>query len=768
MKNFRMILICCFLMIAACVKAQTISGRLVDEQHKPLSYANVVLQQKDSTFVSGQTSDEKGSFRFSKVAEGDYRLMISSMGYQTMYIDLQGFKRSANLGTLIMNESTEMLAEVNVTASNVTATADKKMVFPNEQQVKASANGVDLLRNLMIPRLAVSPLDNSVSTTDGGTVQLAINGRKAIKEEVLALQPSEIIRVEMLEDPGLRYGEVDVVVNYLVRRYDMGGSFGYNGNQSTKSWFGQHNVNGKLNFGKSEISLYYNTNQQYFNELWFDRNETFVFEDGKQYHRHAHAKTDGQKRFEESASLAYNLQDENKYMFNASLNLFHYNDPALRYYAELYTDEFPESVTERHETEHYRGLVPSLDLYYQQNLTNNQFLAFNAVGTYIHTKNRNTYAEYLGDDRIVDFRSGVNGKKYSLITEGIYEKGFDNGAALNVGVKHAQGVTDNVYDGTLYFQTKMKQADTYGYIQYKGRWKKLKYGLGMGATRSWFRQEGEKDYVTWSLNPRFNFSYSFNNHWSAAFQGNVSTVNPSLSQLSAADQLTDSLQIDRGNPDLKPYSYYRTTFRLNYQKNKWNIGFFGNYSYRDDAIMPHIYRENGKFIHSYANHDNFRQLSVGINARVGMLWNVLQLSGNVYSDTEWSNGLDYRHKHHSIGWDITAMLMYKNLVAYAMYGQKSDSFFGENLARGEEAHIVQLQYRLKNVNIGLRMYNPFESDYARKETDMNKYAGYDYEYHMDDVARMIAVTFSWNFSFGRDYKGKNKRMSNSDSDSGVM
>ena len=768
MKNFRMILICCFLMIAACVKAQTISGRLVDEQHKPLSYANVVLQQKDSTFVSGQTSDEKGSFRFSKVAEGDYRLMISSMGYQTMYIDLQGFKRSANLGTLTMNEATEMLAEVSVTASNVTASADKKMVFPNEQQIKASANGVDLLRNLMIPRLAVSPLDNSVSTTDGGTVQLAINGRKAMKEEVLALQPSEIIRVEMLEDPGLRYGEVDVVVNYLVRRYDMGGSFGYNGNQSLKSWFGQHNVNGKLNFGKSEISLYYNTNQQYFNELWFDRNETFVFEDGKQYHRHAHTKTDGQKRFEESASLAYNLQDENKYMFNAGLNLFHYNDPALRYYAELYTDEFPESVTERHETEHYRGLVPSIDLYYQQNLANNQFLAFNAVGTYIHTKNRNTYAEYLDDDKIVDFRSGVNGKKYSLIAEGIYEKSFDNGGALNVGIKHTQGVTDNIYDGTLYFQTKMKQADTYGYIQYKGRWKKLRYGIGMGATRSWFRQEGEKDYVTWSLNPRFNFSYSFNNHWSAAFQGNVSTVNPSLSQLSAADQLTDSLQIDRGNPNLKPYSYYRTTFRLNYQKNKWNIGFFGNYSYRDDAIMPHIYRENGKFVHSYANHDDFRQLSVGINARVGMLWNVLQLSGNVYSDTEWSNGLDYRHKHHSIGWDITAMLMYKNFVAYAMYGQKSDSFFGEHLARGEEAHIVQLQYRLKNVNVGLRMYNPFQNDYARKETDMNQYAGYDYEYHMDDVARMIAVTFSWNFSFGRDYKGENKRMSNSDSDSGVM
>ena len=140
MKNFRMILIGCFLMMAACVKAQNINGKLVDEQNQPLVYANVVLQQTDSTFVKGETSDEKGSFRMAKVSAGDYRLMISSIGYETLYIGLQGFSRSTDLGTLTLKEDTKQLGEVTVTASNVTATADKKLVFPNEQQVKVSAN----------------------------------------------------------------------------------------------------------------------------------------------------------------------------------------------------------------------------------------------------------------------------------------------------------------------------------------------------------------------------------------------------------------------------------------------------------------------------------------------------------------------------------------------------------------------------------------------------------------------------------------------------
>ena len=124
------------LMTGFSTQAQTISGKLVDEENQPLAYANVVLQQRDSTFVKGETSDEMGSFRISKLSKGDYRLVISSIGYQTLYLDLQGFSRSTDLGTLTMKDASKQLGEVTITASNVTATADKKLIFPNQQPVK--------------------------------------------------------------------------------------------------------------------------------------------------------------------------------------------------------------------------------------------------------------------------------------------------------------------------------------------------------------------------------------------------------------------------------------------------------------------------------------------------------------------------------------------------------------------------------------------------------------------------------------------------------
>ena len=757
----------CLIGMAASMNAQSISGKLVDEKNEPLAYANIVLQQADSTFVNGQTSDEKGGFRFSKVSAGDYRLVISSLGYQTMYVDLQGFSRSANLGTLTIEEASQKLDEVTVTASNMVSTADKKMVFPNKKQVNASNNGVDLLRNLMIPRIQVNPIGNTIGTNDGGSIVLCINGRKASQNEVTALQPFEIIRVEVVEDPGARYDNAEMMVNYVVRRYDMGGSFGYDGQQSVKSLFGRHNANGKLNFGKSEISFLYNAGNMITEEMWSERNEVFRFEDGRTYHRNVSVDPHRQKQLEQVGQITYNLQDGNKYMFNISVGYRNLNTPNYLEEGKLFTEEYRNSVTDRRDWSHNRNTKPYVDVYFQKNLKNKQFIAFNAVGTYINTYNRSSYQEFLNNENIVDYSSAVKGKKYSLIAEGIYEKGFKNGGKLTTGISHTQSYTNNTYLGTLQYHTRMNQAYTGGYAQYKGKFGKLNYMISMAASRLWFKQGGE-DEEEWSFNPRFSLSHTFNKQWSASLSGNIGTMNPSLSQLSDVDQLTDSLQIKRGNPDLKPYYSNNASFRLNYHKGKVNVGFYTNYNHRNNPIMTHVYRENDKFIHSYANHDRFQKLSVGMNVRVGMLWDMLQLSGSISNNSYWSHGLDYYHQINSLGVELQAALMYKNLTLQALYHKNADHFYGEMLSTGEEIHIFSAQYRIKKVNVGLMLINPFSKEYKREENYMNQYVGNKYRYNIDDTACMIWGTLSWNVSFGRDYKSKSKRMSNSDSDSGVM
>ena len=61
------------------LSAQTVSGKLIDENNQPLPYANVVLLSlPDSAFVNGTISGENGSFTL-EATSGNQIVKISSI-----------------------------------------------------------------------------------------------------------------------------------------------------------------------------------------------------------------------------------------------------------------------------------------------------------------------------------------------------------------------------------------------------------------------------------------------------------------------------------------------------------------------------------------------------------------------------------------------------------------------------------------------------------------------------------------------------------------
>lgn len=55
------------------IKAQNISGSLIDESGNPISFANVVLLNRcDSSFVQGTISDENGNFSIGPFTDESY------------------------------------------------------------------------------------------------------------------------------------------------------------------------------------------------------------------------------------------------------------------------------------------------------------------------------------------------------------------------------------------------------------------------------------------------------------------------------------------------------------------------------------------------------------------------------------------------------------------------------------------------------------------------------------------------------------------------
>ena len=156
-------------------------------------------------------------------------------------------------------DKTVTLDEVIVKAPKVVSKADGQTIFPTVAQKNASNNGYALIQKLSLPNLRIDGAAHSITAIDGrGKVQLRINGIIVGKEEMLALDPKLINKIDYIDKPGVRYGEdVAYVINIITKRKDSGYTLGADVTPTLTSWQGDGTVYGKWNHKKSEFTVSY-------------------------------------------------------------------------------------------------------------------------------------------------------------------------------------------------------------------------------------------------------------------------------------------------------------------------------------------------------------------------------------------------------------------------------------------------------------------------------------------------------------------------------
>jgi hypothetical protein len=740
-----------------------------------LSSAYIVLQTEDSVFVAGVGTSSDGKFAITKVKAGDYRLIISCMGYETQYISLAGLKAGISLPEILMEEESLSIDAVTVSASAVTSRIDRKLVFPTEQQVQASTNGIDLLQQLMLPRVQVNPMMNGISVPGGGEVQLRINGVKVEINEIQALLPADIIRVEYHDNPGLRYGNAEVVLDYIVRRHETGGNLGLSMlNTFDFKRFGNNGINGKINHKKSEFSANYWMNYRDFNTMWRDNEELFTLADGSTIRRKESGEPDRIKYTWHYLNVAYSYHNERR-MFNATVRSYSENRPYSDYTGKIYNPDDPDNYVQMADRSREVNSRPAVDLYWQENLKNDQTLILNLVGTYNATENTRIYQESRGDLLLTDVNNIVTGNKYSWIGEGIYEKKLGDNR-FGAGLRHTQAYSDNTYKNgheTLLDEnqtkTGMQQGETYLYGEWKGRLKKLDYMLGAGVTRSSFRQENEGDeYSSYTFNPRLTLFYPLPGNSSVRLKSGINTHTPSLSNLSAVDQVIDSLQIQRGNPDLKPYRGYQSDLNYEWRKGIFYTNLQGTYEYLPSPIMDEKLWDNDKIIQTWNNQKSWQRMSASLNLNIGPVKDILIVSLTGGVNHYISHGNTYRHRYTNPYANIMLNGSWKNFQATFMWNTNYNRFYGETLDGGENTHALMLSYKFREMNFMLGVLNPFVNNYHTDMENWSAYASYKKRTYLNDSSRMFVFQFSYNLSFGRTFNVGGKRLNNTDEDAGVM
>ena len=202
----------CLMVIAS--TAQNISGRVIDEQAKPMPFANVVLVSRaDSAFIAGTMTKDDGTFSISTDIQ-DGLLKVTSVGYTTKYLDA----RTGNVGDIQMQPDTKELGEVVVKGERpqYKMTAGGMTVDIQNSLLKDVGTADDVLS--MLPQ--VQGGDGNFTVFAKGTPEIYINNKKVQNaRELKRLKSTDIKSVDVITSPGAKYNaEVGAVIRIKTKK----------------------------------------------------------------------------------------------------------------------------------------------------------------------------------------------------------------------------------------------------------------------------------------------------------------------------------------------------------------------------------------------------------------------------------------------------------------------------------------------------------------------------------------------------------------------
>lgn len=751
-------------------------GRLIDNHNLPVEFANIqLLTPKDSSFLCGGVSNANGDFVI-PCQQKQALMKVSFVGYKTIC----KLVPIARIGNVKMQANSYLLKGVTVEAAKVVEKVDRQIIFPTKEQVKTASNGYDLLDNLSLPTIIVNRAERKVLSLKGGDVQIRINDVKASMQDVLALQPDEVTKVEFINVPGLKYGDsnLDAVINYQVRRRYAGYVGGVSTMQGTKAGFNNSDGYFKYNLKKSEFSINYSFSYRSVEERSYESLGTYHLPTGETLHRNYLGYDSPFLYTTNNVQLGYNLSEPDKYTLNVRLNFYNHNSP-VRGMNQLYQ----ESGKANQYLQNNRKMleqIPSLDIYYSLNMPHDQNLALNLVGTYIGTDYQYRMREYtfnkspdesVKNAPLTDYSYDATGRKRSLIGEGTYSKNWKQ-MALSVGGQYNISHTDNIYVGSSNADTELKYSNLYLFTQLQGQQKWFSYLVGVGATRSSIHQ-GENGYSKWLFRPQVTLQAKASDRLSFKWSSKITSDIPSLSDLSELRQYSNSFEARDGNSGLKPFTGYNNTLSASWNIPLMSVYLEGNWTYYDKPIATSILPEKREddsylFVSKPKNQKSHNYKHLLLTPEVHLIKDHLDLNLMCEYQNVKTKGLDYSHEfnYFSYGAEIRYMTGNWN-IGYGAY-KVEKSFWGEKTNGGEPTSNLAVTYSYKNWQfgiLGLFVFYPHGCVY--KDELFNKYVQQKNKVRLADQGNMLVFAASFNFSHGRRYHTGSRKLNNSDRDNGI-
>ena len=531
-------------------------GQLVDENGHPVIFANIqLLSIADTTFITGGVTNENGQFVI-PCQEPKVRMRASCVGLKT----LERIVEIGEIGEIRMQGEEYAINGVVVKGHHRVDKVDRSVFTFSDEQKKISRQTQEILTTL--PGLRYDVQTGTLKSMTGKSMKILVNGVEATDNDLKSIPVDKIKNVEYYTIPPARYADVGTLINIKTQPLDAGYAAGFDVMQA--AWVAFNNTNLYVRYNKGNHQVAFDYSMQYRNNANCESEDSYVFTDGTTVSDYLYR---GDYHFgycNQDFNLKYIYNKENDFTFQAkfSPNLF---TQFWRTDNVIEANNNPQWQDGGGRLERkVRSFGPSLDLYLNKKLKNNQELTVDVLGTYFHNSQNDHNKQWTtsyqeepitgGQGEAILFDDDMRAKndKLSLIGELAYTKSWGS-TNLSLGYKATLAKSDykirNMLSDYNEYAYTSHNDNHYLYGEIGGKLNKLSYRLGVGGT--YVNTDNDvTDYSKFYFTPKLVLSYPIKNG-QVQLEVRSNPVLPSISQLSNSAKMYIPGLIETGNPYLE-------------------------------------------------------------------------------------------------------------------------------------------------------------------------------------------------------------------------
>lgn len=743
--------------------ARTIGGTvLADTDSTAVAGATCRLLADNQTLAAADT-DSAGIFTLNTDIKSYLTLEIGMTGYNTTEIIIESGAKNISLGAIYLSESTA-LKELTVTGSSITESRGRTIVFPSSADIKASSSAISLFQKLPFAGLEANPINRSLSV-GGGTPVILINGIPSTMDDVNAIAPKDIEKIEFSRIVPARYADQgnSGFINITLKKHNDGGTVYLWGRSAVATAFMDGNFRASYHQGPSQFTLAYNPSWRNYSEVYDNSIESYIGHDFRvdleqhdrnPFYYHYHQTT-----------LKYDYSPAAGTLFTATFRATPNYDKS-RTIGSVSDSKIGDYEFVNHSSG--ADFSPSLDLFLRKDINSCNSIEAQIVGTLSSNDYRRDNEYMYADGTLDSYAMDVDSRRRSLISEISYTHTFTGGSTISGGFQNTVSRSTNTYL-TSDYKPVLTENNNYLYASYGRQIGKVYVSLATGLKMFWIKNDvNKRDFirnrslakVSWKINPAWDLT--------AAFSYGPSI--PSLSQLTDYPQQVTPYLFYNGNPELKVAENFLWQIMPGYRYKKFSTSLLLTYrNVVNDVISDMIYLGDGKFLSQSVNADHSRSFNANWNLRLNDIYGFganisLGISHYYCTGAAWNNKLTCFNAFFTLWWN-------KGPFTISYWRKIPGKYLsGHKVSKDENGDALSFEYKPdKHWTLGASWMYMFD----RKGT---RYPSWGYsavnpsynERYIKHNGNMVVLSVSYSADFGSIFRSGRRSLNNSDNGSSLL